>query len=94
MPINNPPGEQHEEQLRMHAEALRDELPGLKGKIADILVGKEYAIRPDGSISHMATGWELSKTEEESLAWAEKRLKEVAKELGPDAFKKALGGAK
>ena len=94
MPINNPPGEQHEEQLRMHAEALKEEMPGLVGKIADILVGKKYAILPDGSISHMATGWELSKTEEESLAWAEKRLKEVAKELGQDAFKKALEGAK
>jgi hypothetical protein len=94
MPINNPSGEQHEEQLRMHAEALRDEVSDLVRQIADILVGKKYAVGPDGSISHMATGWELSKKEGESLAWAEKRLKEVAKELGPDVFKKVLEGAK
>lgn len=77
MPINNPAGEQHAEQLRMHAEELRDEKARLINRLADIFGSKEFEIEPDGSVSHKFSALELDDSQRGELAEAEKRLKEI-----------------
>ncbi|MFZ5364079.1 MAG: hypothetical protein ACOZAG_01150 [Patescibacteria group bacterium] len=77
MPINNPPGEQHREQLKIHAEELKKELLRIKLWLDEELGKGNYKIGADGEVFDTAST--LERTEEQTKDL--ERLKRIYSEL-------------
>ena len=91
MAINNPPGEEHERQLRFRAEDLRGGIDELIEKLDKELGVDNYVIGADGSLSIKLGELEMSSETKEEVNKIEGRLKKIyqeVRELGIDIFKK------
>ncbi|MFA5128428.1 MAG: hypothetical protein WC445_00490 [Patescibacteria group bacterium] len=91
MPINNPSGEQHAEQLRMHGEELRDQFEKITQKLNAVFGADGYSIDTDGFV--VLTNPENSLTEAEQKTLVEgdtevHRIYDESKKLGLDIFRR------
>jgi len=96
MPINNPPEEQHREQLKMHAEALQRENAEIVAELARVLGPGNYSVDKEGNVSCSQSDLELGGEKVKVRVEAEKRLREIhtqineIKKSDPDAWKETI----
>jgi len=94
MPINNPPGEQHEEQLRMHVETLKEELDEVMADLDRELGAGNYTVSEDGAVFDKLSEWEKDEIKLETIAIAQMRLKKIytgIKQVDPAIWREVSG---
>lgn len=90
----NIPKRQKEEQDRLHAEYLRQEIDKIIQKLNNILGVGNYGVSQDGTIDYKVSDLELGSDRKKIVAELEKELKkhyEEIRQLGVEIFRNILG---
>ncbi len=96
MAINNPPGEEHREQLKAHAEALQRENTEIVARLTEVFGIENFSVDQDGNVSCSLSDLELGEEKAKVRVEAEKRLREIhtqineIKKSDPDAWRETI----
>ncbi len=96
MAINNPPGEQHREQLTIHAEELQRENAEIVVELNRVFGPGNFSVDQEGNVSCPQSDLELGEEKVKARVEAEKRLREIhtqineIKKSDPDAWRETI----
>lgn len=96
MPINNPAGEEHREQLKMYAEDLQREHSELVAELNRVFGSGNFDVDQEGNVSCRESDLELGEAKARLKAEAEKKLHDVIEKMNeirksdPDAWRETI----
>jgi hypothetical protein len=80
MSINNPSLREHEEQERMGAEALREEIKDINAQLANLLGQENYIVDREGNVTYTSNEL-LGREKTDQVEVLQSRLKDAYAEL-------------
>ena len=96
MPINNPAGEQHREQLKMYAEELQRDNAQIIAELSRVFGSGNFSVDQEGNVSCLESDSELGEGKASVRREAEERLHKITEEIDgirrsdPDVWKETI----